>query len=321
MQSNNSATPRVVGRNRTSSGISSSRSATSSSPTSLVERINYMTSTSASNNSVTQYSSTSAARRRAAIRAATSGNPNFAPSRPTITSSNPRSPRSAIHGASSSASPRSTMSDSRFFMSPPRRRSFDALAAALLRDEQQHQQDSGSEDMLIDDQNFTSTILSTASTRIRNTAGPTTGGPSIHPQFRSKAVCNLNCKHCGETMCQRGMKAILLGNTKVELYSTDTPPAGVQLVYKDYTTANCRCRIRDAACLGCGNIVGYHVTMPCSKCLDACNNGHMWMFSSDGVQSSERMEGSKVLRWASLLGPNDENDEKESLRRYETLCR
>lgn len=69
------------------------------------------------------------------------------------------------------------------------------------------------------------------------------------------------------------MKAILLGNTKVELYSTDTPPTGVQLVYGDYLTQNCLCRIRDAACLGCGNVVGYHVTQPCEKCLEACNNG------------------------------------------------
>ena len=89
---------------------------------------------------------------------------------------------------------------------------------------------------------------------------PPPTNPSVHPQFRSKAVCNLFCKHCSSTLCKRGMKAILLGNTKVELYSTDIPPSGVQLVWNDYTTQNCHCRIRDAACLGCGNIVGYHVT-------------------------------------------------------------
>ncbi|KAJ1550998.1 Protein fam72a [Nowakowskiella sp. JEL0078] len=60
--------------------------------------------------------------------------------------------------------------------------------------------------------------------------------PSIHPQFRSKTVCKLFCKACGELMCLRGMKAILLGNAKVELFSTDIPPNGVQLVYEDYTT-------------------------------------------------------------------------------------
>jgi hypothetical protein len=97
--------------------------------------------------------------------------------------------------------------------------------------------------------------------------------PSIHPQFRSKAVCNLFCSHCASNLCQRGMRAILLGNTSVELFSTDRSPFGVALVDKDYFTKNCSCRIRDAACLGCGNVVGYHVTHPCERCLEACNNG------------------------------------------------
>ncbi|KAJ3218132.1 Protein fam72a [Dinochytrium kinnereticum] len=127
--------------------------------------------------------------------------------------------------------------------------------------------------------------------------------PTVHPQFRSKTVCKLFCRHCADLMCNRGMKAILLGNTKVELYSTDSPPSGVQLVYNDYSTQNCSCRIRDAACLRCGNVVGYHVTQPCAKCLDACNNGHFWMFLSDGVRPEERYEGpDRLLRWATLLG-------------------
>jgi hypothetical protein len=112
-----------------------------------------------------------------------------------------------------------------------------------------------------------------------------TVNPSIHPQFRSKVVVRVYCAHCTTEICKRGMKAILLGNTKVELYSTDTPPAGVQLVYNDYTTRNCLCRIRDGACLGCGNVVGYHVTQPCDGCMEACNNGHLHMFHSDNVTS------------------------------------
>jgi hypothetical protein len=89
--------------------------------------------------------------------------------------------------------------------------------------------------------------------------------PSIHPQFKSKAVCKLYCKFCKAPVCNRGMKAILLGNTKVELYSTDHPPAGLGLVFADYQTTNCHCKIKDAACLSCGNVVGYNVTSPCDK--------------------------------------------------------
>lgn len=63
--------------------------------------------------------------------------------------------------------------------------------------------------------------------------------PSIHPQFRSKTVCRLYCQHCSSNLCQRGMRAILLGNVNVELFSTDIPPQGVQLVFNDYLTKNC----------------------------------------------------------------------------------
>lgn len=70
-------------------------------------------------------------------------------------------------------------------------------------------------------------------------ARSSTTNPAIHPQFRSKAVCSLYCLHCSSMLCQRGMRAILLGNTKVELFSTDRPPAGVALVDNDYFTKNC----------------------------------------------------------------------------------
>ncbi|OAJ37131.1 hypothetical protein BDEG_21194 [Batrachochytrium dendrobatidis JEL423] len=146
-------------------------------------------------------------------------------------------------------------------------------------------------------------------------SGPGTVNPSVHPQFRSKAVCKLFCRHCESLMCLRGMRAILLGNAEVELFSTDIPPNGVQLVFEDYLTQNCACRIRDAACLGCGNVVGYHVTQPCEGCLDACNN--------EGVQYSERFDstGSMVLRWAALPGSESEQDKGWPVTVYEDHCR
>ena len=64
--------------------------------------------------------------------------------------------------------------------------------------------------------------------------------PSVHPHFRSKAVCTIFCQHCSSALCERGMRAILLGNTSVELYSTDRPPFGVELVEFDYKTENCQ---------------------------------------------------------------------------------
>jgi hypothetical protein len=125
--------------------------------------------------------------------------------------------------------------------------------------------------------NFTVRPANLSNASLMRRRGNGAVNPSVHPQFRAKSVCMLYCTHCTTSLCKRGMKAILLGNTRVELFSTDVPPMGVQLVYVDYTTDNCMCRIRDAACLGCGNVVGYHVMQPCETCLEACNNGNLRM--------------------------------------------
>jgi len=44
--------------------------------------------------------------------------------------------------------------------------------------------------------------------------------------FKTKTVCELECKACCNNVCNRGMRAILLANSKVELYSTDAAPPG-----------------------------------------------------------------------------------------------
>ncbi|KAG0003494.1 Protein fam72a [Entomortierella chlamydospora] len=106
---------------------------------------------------------------------------------------------------------------------------------------------------------------------------------------QSKTVCRMDCRYCSAVICLRGMKAMLLADTTVELYSTDHPPGSVQLIEKDYTTSNCKCKIRDVACRVCGNIIGYHITQPCQQCLKAPNNGHFWMFHTEGVVGQERL--------------------------------
>ncbi|KAJ1992437.1 hypothetical protein H4R33_001010 [Dimargaris cristalligena] len=109
-------------------------------------------------------------------------------------------------------------------------------------------------------------------------------------QFRGKAVCQLNCALCDVLVCMRGMRALLLADNRIELYSTDVPPYMVQLVGDDYTTPSCRCKIRNIACLGCGTELGYHITQPCGGCMKACNNGHFWMFRTETVLAQERLD-------------------------------
>ncbi|CEG67370.1 hypothetical protein RMATCC62417_03810 [Rhizopus microsporus] len=138
-----------------------------------------------------------------------------------------------------------------------------------------------------------------------------------------KPVYSLTCKHCYMTICARSMKAILLADTRIELFSTDAPSQSMCVLDKDYLTRSCHCRIRDVACLKCGNIVGYHVVSPCAQCLDACNNGHFWMFHSKACDPVERKdERSNTLFWNKL--PRAELD-VEFLRGcqlpYDQLCR
>ncbi|XP_033098756.1 protein FAM72A-like [Anneissia japonica] len=124
----------------------------------------------------------------------------------------------------------------------------------------------------------------------------------MHPSFRCKRVIKLLCKFCDTCICNRGMKAVLLADTNVQMYSTDMPPSGkVDVMGKSFSTPNCDCKIKEAGCTSCGNVVGYHVVTPCLSCLKACNNGHTWMFYSESTWAFERLdEGLNHLQWDKL---------------------
>ena len=62
---------------------------------------------------------------------------------------------------------------------------------------------------------------------------------SRHPQFRIKLVYAIECLYCSTFFCHRGMKAILLGDRNIELYSTDISPNGIQPVFNDYSAKLC----------------------------------------------------------------------------------
>lgn len=141
--------------------------------------------------------------------------------------------------------------------------------------------------------------------------------------LRHKVVYLLHCAYCSQRVCNRAMKAILLADTKIELYSTDIPPAELVLISEDRMTHGCHCRIRDTVCMGCGNVLGYHVSQPCERCLDAKNNGHFWMFYSETVQPSERPDPAtgKALFWGSLSPMREYEEQLPGFHRYETYCR
>lgn len=72
----------------------------------------------------------------------------------------------------------------------------------------------------------------------------------VNNALRNKIVFKLNCAYCKIPVCDRAMRAILLSDTKVELYSTDIPPKAVVTMNEDRMTGGCNCRIRDTVCTG-----------------------------------------------------------------------
>lgn len=74
--------------------------------------------------------------------------------------------------------------------------------------------------------------------------------PAVHNSLRNKIVYKLNCTYCKIPVCNRAMRAILLADTKIELYSTDIPPKPIVTMDEDRMTSGCNCRIRDTVCTG-----------------------------------------------------------------------
>ncbi|KAI7907954.1 uncharacterized protein BX663DRAFT_424925 [Cokeromyces recurvatus] len=123
------------------------------------------------------------------------------------------------------------------------------------------------------------------------------GNPSSQiPSIRH--IYKLLCQHCKSLVCVRGMKAILLANNRIDLYSTDVPSSSICVLYRHYLKDTCQCRIQDTACLECGNILGYHIISPCLSCLNASHNGHLWMFRSEECDTIERYDiNQKLMYW------------------------
>uniref|UniRef100_H0WK65 Family with sequence similarity 72 member A n=1 Tax=Otolemur garnettii TaxID=30611 RepID=H0WK65_OTOGA len=85
----------------------------------------------------------------------------------------------------------------------------------------------------------------------------------------------------------------------------------VDFIGRCYFTKICKCKLKDIACLKCGNIVGYHVIVPCNSCLLSCNNRHFWMFHSQAVYGINRLDstGVNVLLWGNLPEIEESTDE------------
>ncbi|KAM6166186.1 protein FAM72A isoform 2-T2 [Erethizon dorsatum] len=68
--------------------------------------------------------------------------------------------------------------------------------------------------------------------------------------FKDRCVSILFCKFCKQVLSSRGMKAVLLADTDIDLFSTDIPPTNaVDFIGRCYFTEICKCKLKDIACL------------------------------------------------------------------------
>ncbi|XP_057360996.1 protein FAM72A-like isoform X3 [Manis pentadactyla] len=68
--------------------------------------------------------------------------------------------------------------------------------------------------------------------------------------FKDPCVSILRCKFCKQVLSSRGMKAVLLADTEIDLFSTDIPPTNVvDFIGRNYFTEICKCKLKDIACL------------------------------------------------------------------------
>ncbi|PWN47355.1 hypothetical protein IE53DRAFT_321365 [Violaceomyces palustris] len=116
----------------------------------------------------------------------------------------------------------------------------------------------------------------------------------------------LNCKHCGNFLSDRGMKAVLLLKPNITLFSTDAAPTTCGPLYSPSRFSGgadpsepplertCDCLTQSLGCYGCGAQVGYNIVSPCSRCTNSVikhqrsSNGHRTVLHCSEITVRER---------------------------------
>jgi hypothetical protein len=131
---------------------------------------------------------------------------------------------------------------------------------------------------------------------IRRTPPPTFLTPNTSPSSTSTTQASpdddssrnaytLSCKFCANVLTRRGMRARLVADARIHIWSTDEKPAyvpmkkvdsSVKLVGSSYATTTCQCQLIDIACEKCDTVVGYHIagSEPCETCSRSNHNAH-----------------------------------------------
>jgi len=147
---------------------------------------------------------------------------------------------------------------------------------------------------------------------IRSTPPPTFLTPHTSPSTpstqasldddSSRNAYTLSCKFCANVLTRRGMRARLVADARIHIWSTDEKPA-VKMVGSSYATTTCQCQLIDIACEKCDTVVGYHIagSEPCETCSRSNHNAHYHLLRTNqtiGVQNLN-VEGNP-MRWADI---------------------
>ncbi|KAF8530459.1 hypothetical protein BU17DRAFT_79235 [Hysterangium stoloniferum] len=129
----------------------------------------------------------------------------------------------------------------------------------------------------------------------------------------------LDCKSCDTFLTNRGMKAVLLLQPEVPLYSSDAlpincsanpgppeypPPLEAEVIHASTLSCpsglpapparTCECLTQTLSCHGCGSSVGYMVVIPCHRCCSSVSptnrhtNRHRFVFFNKEIKATTR---------------------------------
>ncbi|AFN83376.1 hypothetical protein EROM_071250 [Encephalitozoon romaleae SJ-2008] len=96
----------------------------------------------------------------------------------------------------------------------------------------------------------------------------------------------IRCFGCGNVICRRAARSLLLSSLRIKVYSTNVPTENVKCIGNSYMAYSCKCIVADIECRLCRLILGYHVLQLCELCAGEGKNGRTWIFDASSVIST-----------------------------------
>lgn len=123
----------------------------------------------------------------------------------------------------------------------------------------------------------------------------------------------IRCFGCGNAICRRAAKSLLLSSLEIKVYSANVPTENVRCIGNSYMAYSCKCIVTDIECRRCRLILGYHALQLCELCAGEGKSGHTWIFDASSVISTI-MEKCSNASQNVLSSYHDEGDSEVKIR-------